>query len=75
METRVRFIDCPACRLPAEIEDLYCLGSTDGPVDSARVRCPRGHWYNGPLDALIGDARATTASTGMDLATGQAGQR
>jgi hypothetical protein len=75
METSVRFIDCPACGLPAEIEDLYCLRSTDGPVDSARIRCPRSHWYNGPLDTLIPDDKVRTLRGGMAWVTGQTGQR
>lgn len=56
------FLDCPEyldrqgavrCGLPAEVEDRYALESTDGPLDSARIRCPRGHWFNGPLESLI----------------------
>jgi hypothetical protein len=84
METDVMFIDCPAflnrtgtarCGLPAEIEELYCLQSTDGPLDSARVRCPRGHWFNGPLESLILDDRIRTWCGGMGSGTGQTGQR
>src|ERR1700744_920130 len=84
METGVMFIDCPAymngtgtarCGLPAEVEDLYCLQSTDGPLDSARIRCPRGHWFNGPLEALVLDDRVRTVCGGMGTRTGQTGQR
>ena len=28
------------------------VGSTDGPLESAKIRCPRGHWFNGPVEAL-----------------------
>jgi hypothetical protein len=84
METEVMFADCPAylnqtgtqrCGLPAEIENLYCFQSTDGPVDSARIRCPRGHWFNGPLEALVLDDRIRTVCGGMETRTGQTGQR
>ena len=55
------FLDCPAymdrhgtarCGLPAEVEDWYTTRSSDGPLESAKIRCPRGHWFNGPLDSL-----------------------
>ena len=55
------FADCPAyldgrglarCGLPAEVEDPYVLESTDGPVECARMQCPRGHCFNGPITAL-----------------------
>ena len=54
-------VDCPAflgsdgavrCGLPAEVEARYTVGSTDGPVESARIRCPRGHWFNGAIESL-----------------------
>jgi hypothetical protein len=28
------------------------MGSTDGPLASAKIRCPRGHWFNGPIEFL-----------------------
>jgi hypothetical protein len=55
------FLDCPAyldrhgtvrCGLPAEVEDRYTVRSSDGPMESARIRCPRGHWFNGPIEFL-----------------------
>lgn len=55
------FADCPAymdetgsvrCGLPAEVEDRYLLRSTGGPLEGARIRCPRGHWFNGPVESL-----------------------
>jgi hypothetical protein len=61
METSMMFLDCPAyldqqgtqrCGLPAEVEYRYELGSSDGPLPSAKIRCPRGHWFNGPLESL-----------------------
>jgi hypothetical protein len=62
----LEFVDCPAytdkrgtirCGLPAEVEDRYTMASTDGPLESARIRCPRGHWFNGPIEAFWGESR------------------
>jgi len=59
--TGVTFLDCPAylagrgtarCGLAAEVEDRYTLTSTDGPLEGVRIRCPGGHFFNGPLEAL-----------------------
>jgi hypothetical protein len=56
-------VDCPAflghdgaarCGLPAEVEERYTIGSTDGPLESVKIRCPRGHWFNGPIESLTG---------------------
>ncbi len=56
------FLDCPEylnkhgvarCGLPAEVQDRYAAESTDGPLESVRIRCPRGHWFNGPMESLI----------------------
>ena len=61
MDTRVMFLDCPAymdeqgtarCGLPAAVQYRYMVTSTDGPLESAKIRCPRGHWLNGPVEAL-----------------------
>jgi len=61
MESQVMFLDCPAylgkdgtarCGLPAEVEARYTVTSTDGPLESTKIRCPRGHWFNGPLESL-----------------------
>jgi hypothetical protein len=55
------FLDCPAyldrhgtvrCGLPAEVEGRYTMTSTDGPLESARIRCPEGHVFNGPVESL-----------------------
>ena len=54
-------MDCPEyansdgalrCGLPAEVQYRYTAGSTDGPLESAKIRCPLGHWFNGPIDSL-----------------------
>jgi hypothetical protein len=61
VETDLEFFDCPAfagrngtvrCGLPAEVEYYHTMRSTDGPLDSAKIRCPAGHVLNGPLESL-----------------------
>jgi hypothetical protein len=61
MDSRLMFLDCPAyldeeggerCGLPAEVRSRFTLSSTDGPLDSAMIRCPAGHWFTGPLESL-----------------------
>ena len=80
MDAGTTLLDCPAyldqggtarCGLPAVVEDRYTLGSTDGPVTSVRIRCPAGHWFGGPVDALTvpaapaaGTAAAAVAARG-----------
>ena len=80
MDANVMFTDCPAymdktgsvrCGLPAVVEGRYLMRSTDGPLESARIRCPRGHWFNGPIESLTlredqvrpSTARSTAGST------------
>jgi hypothetical protein len=57
----VMFLDCPEymdqhgearCGLPAAVEYRYTIKSTDGPLESVKIRCPRGHFFNGPLESL-----------------------
>jgi hypothetical protein len=71
MNTDVMFLDCPAymdkrgalrCGLPAEVEDRYTVRSSDGPMESARIRCPRGHWFNGPVEFLTWDKHLDAAA-------------
>jgi hypothetical protein len=65
------FVDCPAymdktgsvrCGLPAEVEGRYLMRSTDGPLESAKIRCPRGHWFNGPVESLTVEERPDPAA-------------
>lgn len=53
------FLDCPAwldeegairCGLPAEVRHRFITRSTGGPLESAMIRCPAGHWFNGPIE-------------------------
>jgi hypothetical protein len=73
MDAAVMFLDCPEyldrqgavrCGLPAEVEYRYTLGSSDGPMEGVRIRCPRGHWFNGPVESLIIPAVLSAAVCG-----------
>jgi len=66
------FVDCPAyldgpgtvrCGLAAEVEDCYTLTSSDGPLEAVRIRCPVGHFFNGPIEALTVERNLDTAVT------------
>jgi hypothetical protein len=61
VEGHTMFLVCPAyldndgarrCGLPAEVEVRYTMRSTHGPLESAKIRCPVGHWFNGPIEFL-----------------------
>jgi hypothetical protein len=61
MGSQIMFLDCPAyfdeegsvrCGLPTEVEYRYRQGSTGGQLESAKIRCLRGHWFNGPIESL-----------------------
>jgi hypothetical protein len=67
------FLDCPAyldnegsvrCGLPAEVEHRYAQQSTGGQLDSVKIRCPRGHWFNGPIEFLSLESTEREASLG-----------
>lgn len=44
------FMECPdeGCNQSAEIQDIYVLPSTDGPVRHVKIRCVIGHLFNLP---------------------------
>ena len=74
MERQPVFLNCPAylnsdgairCGLPAEVEARYTMRSTDGPLESAKIRCPRGHWFNGPIESLTGPTQPAAASASL----------
>jgi hypothetical protein len=72
------FLDCPPyldregtarCGLPAEVRCRFAMRSTDGPVESAMIRCPAGHHFCGAIESLTwdrsgkrGPGRATVTS-------------
>jgi hypothetical protein len=73
MDASMMFLDCPAyldrsgaarCGLPAAVEWRYTMNSTDGPLESAMIRCPRGHFFNGPVESLLWDKAA--AAPGLE---------
>jgi hypothetical protein len=62
MDHDVTFLDCPAyldrhgvvrCGLPAVVEYRFAIRSTDGVLDGAKIRCPRSHWFIGPVETLM----------------------
>ena len=60
MDSQAMFLNCPAyldsagarCGLPAEVGGWYIVSSTDGPLESVTITCPRGHHLNGPVGYL-----------------------
>ena len=60
------FLDCPACLdqggtvrcgLPTEVRYRFIMRSSDGPLESAMIRCPAGHWFSGPIGSLTWDSQ------------------
>jgi len=60
------FLDCPAwlnrdgaerCGLPAEVSCRFTMRSTDGPIESAMIRCPAGHYFCGAIESLTWDGK------------------
>jgi hypothetical protein len=67
------FLDCPAyldddgagrCGLPAEVRSRFTARSSDGPLECAMIRCPVGHWFNGPIESLT--LRLSLGARGSD---------
>jgi hypothetical protein len=65
MEAKMIFLDCPAhldveggvrCGLPAEVRCRFTMHSSSGPLEGAMIRCPVGHWFNGPVEFLTQDS-------------------
>jgi len=44
------------CGLPAEVRCRFTMRSTDGPLESAMIRCPAGHRFNGTIESLTWDS-------------------
>jgi len=79
VNAEVMFMDCPAymdrhgtarCGLPAAVECHYTLSSVDGPLEGVKIRCPRGHWFNGPTEALTFE-KYPSAAVSTATRTGQ----
>ncbi|HLM89294.1 MAG TPA: hypothetical protein VK284_09735 [Streptosporangiaceae bacterium] len=73
MDTGMTFLDCPAymdkhgtarCGLPAMVEYRYTIRSIEQVLDAVKIRCPRGHWFNGPVEALtVAESPSTVVHT------------
>jgi hypothetical protein len=79
----IMFLRCPAyldeegtarCRLLAEVRCPFTLRSSDGPLESAMIRCPRGHWLNGPIEFLTWEGKGPGSPVNAGMATRAARQ-
>jgi len=87
MRDDVMFLDCPAymdepgdarCGLPAAVESRSTVGPTGGALAVAKISCPRGHWFQGPVDALTLSPAVAAAEgqiTSHPARTARAGRR
>jgi hypothetical protein len=73
------FLNCPAyldqdravrCGLPAEVRCRFTMRSSDGPLESAMIRCPAGHCFSGPIEFLTWES-----ADNHDLGTAGPGSR
>jgi hypothetical protein len=80
MQASVMVAGCPAytgnsgsvrCGLPAEAEGRHTMRSADRPLQSARIRCPRGHWFNGPGGFTPTGAMLATGAEPRTAASGR----
>lgn len=76
------FLDCPhhvddggavRCGLPAEVEYRYSAASTGGMLESAKIRCPLGHWFNGPIEFLTLRRDGETAAAVVEVSASRLG--
>ena len=76
MDSYLMFLTCPAnmdnngaarCGLPAEVHYRYTMNSTDGPLESAKISCPRGHHFNGPIEYLTVPEQPTATAGSASL--------
>jgi hypothetical protein len=51
---------CPECGELAEVQWRDVLESTHGPVEHAKVRCVRRHWFLLPVASLVRPPVTTT---------------
>ena len=76
------FLDCPAyldpdgaerCGLPAEVRCRFTMHSTDGPIESATIRCPAGHYFCGAIECLTwhGNGKHDPGSTAVTSRAGR----
>jgi hypothetical protein len=43
------------------------MRSTDGPLESVKIRCPRGHFFNGPLESMLWEKSPQPAVSKAEL--------
>lgn len=76
MVSHAMFLNCPAyvgndgatrCGLPAEVEYRYTVNSTDGPLEGAKISCPRGHHFKGPIEYLTVPEQPAAAAVSASL--------
>jgi hypothetical protein len=63
---------CPECGELAEVEWRDVLESTDGPVEHAKVRCVRRHWFLLPVASLVQPSRRTRTAAPQAVQTSRA---
>jgi hypothetical protein len=72
MNVKLMFLDCPGyldeactaiCGLPAEVQCRWVDTSSSGPLESAKIQCPRGHWFSGTISALTWPKRRGNQSS------------
>ena len=72
MDSYLMFLNCPAymdkhgtarCGLPAVVEYRYTIRSIEKTLGAAKIRCPRGHWFNGPVEALTAELSGSAVAT------------
>ena len=59
---------CPECGGLAEVQWRDAVESTDGPIEHAKIRCVRRHWFLLPVASLERASEAggdTTARAGV----------
>jgi len=80
MDSRPMFLICPAyldndgarrCGLPAEVQVRYPMDSTGGPLQSAKISCPRGHHFSAPIEYLTVRQSPATAAISASPARGR----
>jgi hypothetical protein len=49
------------------VEYRYAMESTDGPLESAKIRCSGGHVFNGPIESLTWEKYQVTAETAATI--------
>ena len=78
------FLDCPAyldqdgavrCELPAEVSCWFTMRSTDGPIESAMIRCPAAHYFCGTIESLTWDGPAVAVMLWPGIAALSRGER